>query len=499
MATDSSRSKKHHSDRHRREKRDRHDRDNDNDDDNDGHDDGHDDGGSSRDQRRERRRSKKTKKGHRDDERHKRSRNRSRTHSHRDYSSDSDGENDGSDVVSNSNHDNDKDKDKSRSKRGHRDRYRRKESDKKRKKSSSSRSGHHNRNRYSDDDDDSDSDDYYSDDSRSRSRDRKKKSKKKKSKSQGEKDKKAKAPPKKNDKSTLFPMGEPLGHPPDLKINAEKDYFSYHQEFWVYLFREEGTYFNDIETKESHAAFARFAKQYNAGKLEEPYYKRKFPNEVIEESKTTKHSWGFKTTDTERKGLGDLQKGVRRQTEYSSQDKKVDSTNININTNTNTNSSGSGDFKNQMGISQTKTAPSVSARRRQTPEERLEERRANQRLKEKVRLTHEELTGGSKDFKERRLEKKREKSTRIHGAHRDNEGGAAGMELSDAALFGGDDKSTLARNRQNKDRRDDRRKNRIEELELKEKERQNNMLKMLGLENLQGRKKLEIAPRKDPP
>ena len=94
------------------------------------------------------------------------------------------------------------------------------------------------------------------------------------------------------------------------------------------------------------------------------------------------------------------------------------------------------------------------------------------------------------------MEKKREHATRIHGAHRDHEREAAGMELSDANFFGDDGNEALGRSRQKKERRDEHQINCIQELEAKEEERQKNMLKMLGLENLQGRKQLEIAPRK---
>mmetsp|Transcript_40883 Transcript_40883/g.46625 ORF Transcript_40883/g.46625 Transcript_40883/m.46625 type:complete len:419 (-) Transcript_40883:125-1381(-) len=318
--------------------------------------------------------------------------------------------------------------------RGSRHRHVYRRSDKKQKKSNRNR----NRNRHLDDDNNNDNYDHnYSDEDRSRDR-----KKSKKSKSQ-RKDKKRKASPK-LDKSKLFPMGEPLGYKPDSTINADEDYFNYHQEFWIYLFREEGKFFNDIGNKESHAAFARFVKQYNGGKLEEPYYKRNFPHEVIEESKTTKHSWTFKTTHNERKGLGDLKKGVRRQTEYSSRD-----SNIHSNSNTNINSNGIDSGKKPVA----KYFPYVQ--RQQTAKERPEKR-------------HKELAGGSKDLKERRLEKNYENSARIHGAHKESE--EEGV----------------------------RRKDRTEELEPREKERTNNMLKMLGLGNLQGRK-LEIAPRKDPP
>jgi hypothetical protein len=45
-------------------------------------------------------------------------------------------------------------------------------------------------------------------------------------------------------------------------------------------------------------------------------------------------------------------------------------------------------------------------------------------------------------------------------------------------------------------KREERRRNRIEELQLRENEKQRNMLKMLGLDNLKGHK-IKIAARKD--
>jgi hypothetical protein len=122
------------------------------------------------------------------------------------------------------------------------------------------------------------------------------------------------------DKSLLFSMGSPTGQPPSTTLDVDKDYFSYHQEFWIYLFREEGIVFNDLDTKHAKKAFTRFAKHYNAGELEEPYYTRKFPAQVLEECKTSKHQWSFQTSEKERHNLELLQEGIRRQTEYNTKD-----------------------------------------------------------------------------------------------------------------------------------------------------------------------------------
>lgn len=359
---------------------------------------------------------------------------------------------------------------RSSSKYRHRDRRRR------------DKSSQHKRTKKSRSDEDSEGS-YSSDYDKKRSSKRKKKSSSK-SRKHDKRDKKRKPKP---DKSKLISMGEPLGRDPETTIDKEKDYFSYHNEFWIYLFREEGIFFNDLDTDQARSAFGRFAKEYNAGRLEEPYYTRSFPNEVIEESKTTKHSWGFKTTTAERKGLGDLQKGIRRQTEYN--EKKTGQATQNHDVR---------NLEKNLESNQVSCAPVESLKRNRFPtaQERTENRRDNKKWKDRVKLTHEELTGGSKDHRERQLEKKREQSAKIHGAHRDKE--AASVELSDAALYGGNDslEATRARLMHNKKKRSTHQSNRIQVLQAKEEERKNNMLKMLGLENLQGKKKLEIAPRK---
>lgn len=302
------------------------------------------------------------------------------------------------------------------------------------------------------------------------------------------------------DKATLFPMGDPIGHPPQVLIDPDTDYYAFHQEFWVYLYREEGIRFNDlVTTEETRQAFARFATVYNSGGLEAPYYhnhglaestvSEPFPAQVLEECKTTQHKWKFQTTETERKGLQALQEGVRRLTEYQDEkDKSADSRII-------PNSSRSNDTSRNDSVRNVADYPT-----RKTPQELTEERRSNKRLRDHVRNVNVELSGGAKDFRERQLEKKKELADRIHGASRDKEQAATSMELSDSALYGDGDTSfqnALARERNAKNRRQEKQTQRIEELKEKERERQENMLKVLGLEGITPGQKIQIAPRND--
>jgi len=301
--------------------------------------------------------------------------------------------------------------------------------------------------------------------------------------------------PSKPDKSKLYDMGPNLGRVPDTLIDPQHDYFTYHQPFWVYLYREEGVAFNDLTSEDAHKAFGRFAKEYNAGRLEHPYYSKSkshssssdsFPKQVLDECKTTQHSWSFQTTATERKGLQVLQEGVRHQTEYSQQQQE--------------------DKPKQASASMS----SIISPAQRLLEERLQERRANKRLKDHVKTVHEELSGGAKDLRERKLEQRRQQANRIHGAARQKEEALGGIELDDAALYGSSTQNhhnsnnseeaafqkALTKQRAHKAQRQEERTHRIEELQQKEKERQENMMKMLGLQGLmKSGQKIKIAPR----
>jgi hypothetical protein len=342
----------------------------------------------------------------------------------------------------------------------------------------------------SDDDDDNHDNDDHKRERKHRSKDKKRDNEKRRHREKKEKkDKKQKRhkgePP---DKSRLYPMGQVLGRKPDTSIDPVDDYFTFHEHFWVYLYREEGVAFNDMTAEEARKSFELFAKEYNAGNLEAEYYTAKMPAPVLEESKTTKHSWSFNNnmTDNERKGLQTLQEGIWKQTEYNS--KEGPPQNLFGQTAT-------GDFKG--AASAPSDAPNFA---KKTPEERLDDRRANKRLRGHVRNVQEELHGGPKDFRERQLEKKRQHADRIHGAARGKND--AGIEMSDTALYGGDAnnnqyQASLARERARKAKRTDARATRIQELQEKDKGRQEKMVQMLGLKNLEPGQKFTIAPRKD--
>jgi hypothetical protein len=311
----------------------------------------------------------------------------------------------------------------------------------------------------------------------------KKRHKKESSSSSSHKREKDRKPSKKD----LVPMGEPLGHPPNDLLDAVKDYFAFHQQLFVYLYREEGSAFNDLTSDETRQAFGRFVERYNAGKLEATYYDPKgLPPAAVEESKTTRHNWSFQTTDTEVRSLQYLQEGVRKQTEF---DGDVVST------------GGSGPripTAPQPAVAEV-TKPSVQPRR--TAEDNHENRVSNRRIREHVRTVDEEFGGGGKKYgRERQIEKRKEVGARTHGAARDREGAT---ELTDDAIFGAETggdvgfKTALAREKQRTAQREEKKNSRFAELQKKEDDKKEAMLKLLGLDALKPGQKITIAPRKD--
>ena len=297
-----------------------------------------------------------------------------------------------------------------------------------------------------------------------------------------EKKKERKDRPKRVDKSQLTDMGPVRGNPPEQLLDAQDDYYALHQHFLVYLFREEGTVFSAVKsTKDARKAFSRFVQAYNSGNLEQGYYQALPPAGAIEESTQKQHSWSFQTSRGEEKQLHMLQAGIRKQTEYQQ-----------------------GDSIGPMPDSTAATAPSPTSLpndtyscKGQDPKDRAAQRTANRRLREHVRVVNEELTGGSKDFRERQLEKKKAQADRVHGAARAKDGDSM-VELTDDALYGQQDKNSferaVQREKARSSRREQEKKSRLEELQQKEKDKQEAMFKLLGIKPGQ---KITIASRKD--
>lgn len=115
----------------------------------------------------------------------------------------------------------------------------------------------------------------------------------------------------------LVPIGPRVVEPPSKTLDPVQDYFSYHNHLRLFLFRRDGTYFEDLTSSETHRAFEEFCALYNSGKLESAYYPNfELPQEALDQCKRTRHAWNFKTTQNEIKSLNFIKSGVKQQTEY---------------------------------------------------------------------------------------------------------------------------------------------------------------------------------------
>lgn len=283
------------------------------------------------------------------------------------------------------------------------------------------------------------------------------------------------------DKSRLSNLGERVGRAPEKLLDAENDYFQYHQHLWVYLYREEGKTFNELSSDEARKAFARFVERYNLGDLEAAYYNRNgLPPDALEETKTTRHAWSFHTTETENRSLHMVQEGVRKQTDYRETNQKATGTDVGKNS------------VEEPAVAPTRVeiAPQRSAASRQV------DRAVNRRMRDHTLEAADDIGGGKKHGRERQLEKRKEVGDRTHAASRERD---SAYEINDEALYGDKDKSSfesaLERQRRWKAKQEETKTNRLAELKKKEEGKREAMLKSLGLSGIKPGEKIKIAPR----
>ncbi len=293
--------------------------------------------------------------------------------------------------------------------------------------------------------------------------------------------------------SKLVSLGEMASEPPQELLDTDTNYFSHNSHLRLYLFRRYGIYFEDLTSEESHDAFQEFVSKYNEGKLEAAYYndtKGKLPQEALDQCQRTQHKWNFKTNKVEEQSLKIVRDGVKKQTEYDADNN---------------------DNRGMMQRTQATTVTTAAAAVGPKPADQSDEitntisyderRRLDKQHRERIKVGNEEMYGTGKadhGSRERMIEKRREQSNKIHGAARDREGGEAGLELDDKAIYGGEGggdvsyEAALAREKKYRERKEAAKLERTSELLKKEEEKQKQMLEMLGLKPGE---KIKIAPR----
>jgi hypothetical protein len=290
------------------------------------------------------------------------------------------------------------------------------------------------------------------------------------------------------DKNKLFPLGDPLGRVPDNILDVDKDYFEFHQHFWLYLYRNKQIAFNDLTTEQARSLFADFVNQYNNGALESGYYDVNGPpHQALNEIKTSRHKWGFQISDRESKNLQTLQGGIRKQTEY---------TNPSEATRTNT---ARLDIKSKPLVDENKEDGTHLGTDTGHTSKAYNKRFSKQERKEHIDNIDDIM--GKKDGRERLIEKRKEVGAKIHGSAKDREEMTFAPVISDDVLYGdtnSDFQLALASQKQKRMKQDEHKQARIAELQAKEQEKQKAMLQMLGLsDKIKTGDKIQIQPRND--
>ncbi|KAL7539379.1 hypothetical protein ACHAXR_009249 [Thalassiosira sp. AJA248-18] len=314
------------------------------------------------------------------------------------------------------------------------------------------------------------------------------------------------------DSTKLVSLGNIVHKPPVEQLDSDTNYFSHSSHLRLYLYRQFGIHFENLTSSESHDAFKEFTESYNAGNLEEAYYDPSglLPQDALDQCSRTKHQWKFKTNRLEEQSLNYVKVGVKKQTEYK------DGTTATIATAAS--SAGKSMIPNRQPArgSNKFNHTDDNSQQRKTPQELAAQRQSDKQHRERIKLANEEMYGAGKADHgwERKREKRREKSEKLHGAGRDRESEAwGGAELDDDAIYGstggvggggrrgrGGEASyeeAVAKGRQYRERKEAEKAARTSELLKKEEEKQKKMLEMLGLSGIKAGQKIKIAPRND--
>ncbi|KAL7551669.1 hypothetical protein ACHAWF_017308, partial [Thalassiosira exigua] len=297
------------------------------------------------------------------------------------------------------------------------------------------------------------------------------------------------------DSSKLISLGDSVREPPMDQLDPETNYFSHSPHLRLYLYRKLGIYFEDLSSSESHDAFKEFVHEYNAGKLEKSYYDPSglLPQDALDQCSRTKHQWKFRVNSVEAQSLEVVRAGVKKQTEYNETTKSGKIT----------------------AAGKCMPVPSTGSNhgigKPKTPQELAAGRQSDRQHRQRLKLANEEMfgVGGKADHGwERKLEKRREQSEKLHRAAKDRESEAwGGAEMDDDAIYGsagvgrGRGEATyekaLERERRFRERKEKEKSARTSELLKKEEEKQKKMFEMLGLTGIKAGKKITIAPRND--
>jgi hypothetical protein len=282
---------------------------------------------------------------------------------------------------------------------------------------------------------------------------------------------------------------------PSTAISAD-DYFLRSIDFrvWCKLFRK--TPFESLDSDKAREIFAaEFVKDYNKGRLPDMFY-TEIPAEIREATLKTQHQWNIKVSKSEKETVSNISEDVQYQTDHVARDawehmKKADAS---------SNGSGRPQFCQPVSSSSAGGGRSLDARRLADDDKRDDQRNhAKYEAKKYREYTRDVMddVAPKETGRDALRDKRKGEAVVLHAAAREREEGRDGLDLSESFTMGGGDdfQSMKARMSAGRNRREEAKEQRLQELQMKDKQRSEDFMSQLGVDLSKG--PIRIAPRKE--
>jgi hypothetical protein len=273
---------------------------------------------------------------------------------------------------------------------------------------------------------------------------------------------------------------------------SKDDFFLLSEEFRVWLHFSKKKPFDEMTTDEARGLFDDFVQLWNNRKLSMMYYDG-IPPEIRDACIKTKHKWGINLSDQEKNTLVDTSHEVERNTRR----RREGVWNHMAAPPVPPGMGGKMCMPITAAVSSTASRPGSSGEtlKRETGREAEYVKSKKLRVAQREHLDDvaPKETGGAAIG-----DRRKGAAAVIHGSAADKDNARDGLDLSEADTFGGGDDfaSAKARMARGKDIRDNKRGDRLKELQDREQHRQAEAMQQLGIDFTLG-KKIVIAPRND--
>ncbi|KAL3663748.1 hypothetical protein V7S43_011163 [Phytophthora oleae] len=208
--------------------------------------------------------------------------------------------------------------------------------------------------------------------------------------------------------------------PKGVKKITEEDYFLRQTEFRVWLAQTKTKYVDDLSTDEATELFThKFARKWNRGKLAPMFYEG-LPDSVVEQTKRTRHRWGFVAK------LGEKEK-FELATAKDSVDVATKKDNLLT----------SGKEKVKGPVFEEDRSRRRSKEDEDDREQDRKRRKVDRRKEREYRDMVIDELAPKPTGREAQIDKRRQVGDKLHGAARDREDARDGLDLSEDFLMGG--------------------------------------------------------------